>query len=368
MSDVVRGEATGLPGTDGPLHAAYDLALLDLDGVVYIGPTAVPGAAASLDAVRKEGLAVRFVTNNASRSAEAVAKHLTELGVPATPAEVVTSSQVAAAMLARRLPPGSGVLVVGGAGLRHALETEGLVPMNSVDEGPVAVVQGYGPEVGWKNLAEASRAVRDGLFWMATNLDLTFPTAHGPAPGNGSLVRAVATAAGRGPDDVAGKPRPGAFLEAARQAGSTRPLVVGDRLDTDLEGAHAAQMPGLLVMTGVTDVSTLVAATPELRPTYVGRDLASLLEPHPVATTGPADPAADDAVDGWCRAARVRAEPDGDRIALRVLTAGEDPIDLLRAATVAAWRSLDTGGSRPVAADDVIDAVRALEPTATWAR
>jgi HAD superfamily hydrolase (TIGR01450 family) len=364
VTDAVQDERAGLPGTDGPLYALHDLVLLDLDGVVYIGPKAVPGAAVALEAVRGKGLAVRFVTNNASRSAETVAHHLSELGVPATADEVVTSSQVAAAMLARRLPPGSGVLVVGGAGLRHALEAEGLVPMDSVDEGPVAVVQGYGPEVGWKNLAEASRAVRAGRFWMATNLDLTFPTANGPAPGNGSLVRAVATAAGRGPDDVAGKPRPGAFLEAARQAASTRPLVVGDRLDTDLEGAQAAEMPGLLVMTGVTDVSELVAASPQLRPTYVGRDLASLLEAHPAATVH------DDGVapEAGCRAARVRAETDGDGIVLRVVDAGEDPIDLLRAAAVAAWRSLDTQGTRPVNASEVVDAVRTVEPGATWAR
>jgi hypothetical protein len=123
-------------------------------------------------------------------------------------------------------------------------------------------------------------------------------------------------------------------------------------------------MPGLLVMTGVTDVSELVAASPQLRPTYVGRDLASLLEPHPAATVR------DDGVapEATCRAARVRAETDGDGIVLRVVDAGEDPIDLLRAAAVAAWRSLDTQGTRPVNASEVVDAVRTVEPGATWAR
>jgi HAD superfamily hydrolase (TIGR01450 family) len=306
---------------------------------------------------------VRFVTNNASRTPEVVADQLTRLEVPASPREVVTSSQVAAARLARRLPPGSPVLVIGGIGLRHALTVEGLVPVDSVAAGPVAVVQGFAPDLGWRQLAEASRAVREGLFWMATNLDLTLPTAHGPAPGNGSLVHAVATAAGRGPDDVAGKPRPGAFLEAARKAGSTRPLVVGDRLDTDLEGARAAQMPGLLVMTGVTDVSALLSAPPGWRPTYVGRDLGALLHRHPpaVATT------VDGGVEGRCAGARVRAETASGRVGVRPL-AGEEPLELLRAAAVAAWQAVDSRAGHEVDVTGLIKTLHAVEPEAAWAR
>jgi HAD superfamily hydrolase (TIGR01450 family) len=363
VSDTVEVGFAGLSGSDGPLHAVFDLVLLDLDGVVYVGSSAVPGAAEALDVVRAAGMQVRFVTNNASRTPEVVADLLTRLKVPASPGEVVTSSQVAAAMLARRLAPGSPVLVIGGVGLRHALTAEGLVPVDSVDAGPVAVVQGFAPDLGWRNLAEASRAVRDGLFWMATNLDLTLPTAHGPAPGNGSLIRAVATAAGRGPDDVAGKPRPGAFVEAARQAGAARPLVVGDRLDTDLEGARAAQMPGLLVMTGVTDVSALLSAPAGRRPTYVGRDLWALLHVHPyaVATT------VDGGVEGRCARARVRAEASSGRVVVRPLT-GEDPLELLRAAAVAAWQAVDSGLGHQLDATAVIKALRAVEPGVAWAR
>ena len=369
MTEAVQVGPAALVGTDGPLHASFDLALLDLDGVVYVGPNAVPGAAEALDAVRGVGLAVRFVTNNASRTAEMVADHLTRLGVPATPAEVVTSSQVAAAMLAHRFPAGSPILIVGGAGLWQAVEAQGLVPVDSGDAGPVAVVQGFSPDLAWRNLAEASRAVRSGVFWLATNLDLTFPTPHGPAPGNGSLVRAVQTAAGRGPDDVAGKPRPGAFVEAARTADASRPLVVGDRLDTDLEGARAAQMPGLLVMTGVTDVTTLLAAAPALRPSYVGRDLWALLDEQPPAVAAPVD--ADGGSDGRCADARVRAEMENGRVVVRV-KGGQDPLELLRAAAVASWQVLDSGRAAEVDAEvdaaAVIHAVLAAEPGATWAR
>jgi glycerol-1-phosphatase len=355
-----------LGATAGPLAAQHDVVLLDLDGVVYIGPDAVPGARESLDAVRAEGLRLRFVTNNASRPPEVVAAHLTRLGVPAEPAEVVTSAQVAAALLAKRFPAGSGVLVIGAEGLRAALKAEGLVPRDSVDEGPVAVVQGFGPDVGWRRLAEATRAVRAGLFWLATNLDRTVPTPHGPAPGNGALVGVVAEAAGRGPDDVAGKPRPGAFEEAAATAGGSAPLVVGDRLDTDLEGARAARMAGLLVLTGVTGVTDLLDAPADHRPDYVGRDLSSLREEHPGAA--PLGPPGGGAVVAACRAARVRAERDGGRTVVRVEAGGDDAVDLLRAAAVAVWTARDDDASMVIDAQPLIQSILAVEPEARWAR
>lgn len=386
MSDArprdTRPAAASLPAAEGPLHRRFDLALLDLDGVVYIGPDAVPGAAEALDRVRTGGTPLRFVTNNASRAPETVAEHLTSLGVPASVSEVVTSAQVAAALLARRFPGGSGVLVIGGSGLRDALAAEGLTPVESMDANPVAVVQGFGPDVGWRQLAEATRAVRAGLYWMATNLDLTVPTPHGRAPGNGALVQTVASAAGRPPDEVAGKPEPGAFREAALAAGSVRPLVVGDRLDTDLEGAQAAGMPGLLVLTGVTGASELISAPPRLRPTYVGRDLGSLLDPHPLAAsrrigsgsgsgagpdTGPGS-GAGVVAEGRCRAAVVRAEAVRDRIDVDVIVPGDDALDLLRAATVAVWSVRDPGTPQPVEDMKLIPALQAVEPGASWAR
>jgi HAD superfamily hydrolase (TIGR01450 family) len=365
VSETVGTERPSLLGTARPLYAEYDLALLDLDGVVYIGPDVVPGAAEALDRVRELGMPVRFVTNNASRSPDSVAEHLTRLGVPAGRAEVVTSAQVAAALLAHRLPAGSGVLVVGGAGLREALTAEGLVPMDSVDQGPAAVVQGFSPDIGWRMLAEGTRAVRSGLFWMATNLDLTFPTIYGPAPGNGSLVRAVATAAGREPDDVAGKPRPGAFLEAARQAGSNHPLVIGDRLDTDLEGAQAAGMPGLLVLTGLTGAADLLTAEPHLRPDLLARDLGGLLVEHPAATV---TDVSGTLARGSCRAASVQVRFGTGPAAVEVLDDGGDALDLLRAATVAAWAVRDLQPDAELDPTAMIDRIRAMEPDAGWAR
>jgi len=374
----------GLRGSPTPPAQAYDLAVLDLDGVLYIGPDAVPGAPQALRAARERGLRACFVTNNASRTPDTVAEHLTRLGIPATVGEVVTSAQVAAAMLARRLPAGAAVLVVGGEGLRVALTEQGLRPVRSVDEQPQAVVQGFDPDLSWRDLAEGTRAVRSGLFWTATNLDLTVPTRYGPAPGNGALVGLVARAAGRDPDEVAGKPRPGSFLEAARRYGSDRPLVIGDRLDTDLEGARAAGQDGLLVLTGVTGSTDLISCPPQRRPCYLGRDLTALLEPQPELDVQLLDDVqrADGVqrLDGVerpeeraragvrvaCRGAAVTVEGG----ALRVERAGDDAVDLLRAAAQAAWTwsDADSEGSGAVDGAAVLDAVRRLDPGAAWAR
>nr|WP_238992424.1 HAD-IIA family hydrolase [Jiangella ureilytica] len=257
------------------LTELYDVALLDLDGVVYVGPRPVSHAPEALRQARTAGMRLAFVTNNAARPPERVAAHLTEIGVEALPDEVVTSAQAAARLLAEQLPAGSKVLVVGGEGLEVALREQDLVPVSGADDGPVAVVQGFSPTVGWPLLAEGTYAVASGLPWVATNTDPVVPTDRGRAPGNGTLVAAIRTATGREPV-VAGKPEPPMHREAILRSGATRPLVVGDRLDTDIEGANAAGADSLLVLTGVTDPIDVVLAPARLRPTYVGHDLRAL--------------------------------------------------------------------------------------------
>src|SRR4051794_3614792 len=320
---TAAAEAAVVLAASPPPVRVHDVALLDLDGVVYVGPDAVPGAADAIAHAARLGLRSVYVTNNASRPPAAVAAHLRELGIPADTADVVTSAQLAAGILAGRLPARSAVLVVGGEGLEVALDAEGLRPVHRLDDARDvrAVVQGFAPAVGWADLAEGARAVRSGLPWVATNLDLTVPTPHGTAPGNGALVDAIAAAGGRRPDEIAGKPMPGAFRDAAARTGSRRPLVVGDRLDTDLEGARAARIPGLLVLTGITGVSELLAAAPGVRPDLVGRDLGALLAAHPEAV-------ADADGSGRCNDAVVAAG-DGKVV---VHETGRDPVDLLRAA------------------------------------
>lgn len=257
---------------------AYDGLLLDLDGVVYVGAAAVARAVPALRAAADAGVAMAFVTNNASRPASEVAVHLRELGLELTDEQVVTSAQVAATMVLRRCGEGARVLPVGGPGVAQSLRAVGLVPVDSAEDRPEAVVQGYGPQVSWSDLAEAAHAVRAGAWWVATNRDLTIPTNRGIAPGNGTLVQAVRTAVDVDPA-VAGKPEPVAFTESAAAIGSSRPLVVGDRIDTDIEGAVAAGMDSLLVLTGVHRLSDLVELTPRSRPTFVAADLDGLHRP-----------------------------------------------------------------------------------------
>ncbi|MGX8275051.1 MULTISPECIES: HAD-IIA family hydrolase [unclassified Streptomyces] len=311
-------------GSATALSEAYDTALLDLDGVVYAGGEAIAHAVDSLAAARAGGMHLAYVTNNALRTPDAVAEHLTELGVPAEPSDVITSAQAVARLVADQLPPGARVLAIGGEGLRVALRERGLEPVESADDDPAAVVQGYGgPDMPWGRFAEASYAIRRGLPWFASNTDLTIPSARGIAPGNGAAVEVVRIATGAEPQ-VAGKPLPPMHRETVLRTGAKRPIVVGDRLDTDIEGAFNGGVDSLLVLTGVTGAAQLLAAPPEHRPTYVDRDLRGLLTGQPEVTPD------GDAYrcGGWTAAVR------GDALALE----GEgDALDGLRALCAAAW-------------------------------
>jgi glycerol-1-phosphatase len=254
----------------------YDLVILDLDGVLYLMDEPLPGAPEAVARLREQGVALAYATNNASRLGAEVAALLTGMGIPAEPDEVVTSARAAARLLAEQHAPGTPVLIVGAPALAEEVRTAGLRPVTSAEDRPAVVLQGYGPRVGWAELAEATVAIRGGATWVATNADRTLPSQRGPLPGNGSLIAAVATALGREPDTVVGKPDPGLFVGTARERGAARPLVVGDRLDTDIEGANRAGMDSLLVLTGVAHRDELAAAAPGHRPTYVGGDLSAL--------------------------------------------------------------------------------------------
>lgn len=303
-----------------------DVLLLDLDGVVYRGRNAVPHAAESLAAVREQGVRVGYITNNASRTPASVAQHLTELGMSADAGDVVTSPQAAVRLLADRVPPGSRVLAIGGEGLRSVVLEAGFVLASGADDAPDAVLQGFAPELGWKDLAEASFALADpDLLWIATNTDWTIPVDRGIAPGNGTLVSAVHAAVGRLPI-VAGKPETPLFEAAVERFAADRPFFVGDRLDTDIQGANAAGMPSALVLTGIDGPKQLLAAAPNARPQFVLADLRGLLEPYPeVRRKG-------DRVQVGSAVARVSGT------ALEVVKPGE-PIDLIRAVAEAVWSS-----------------------------
>lgn len=322
-------DAADLPhGSPGPLTTLYDVALLDLDGVVYLGSAPVPGAAVHLAAAVAAGLRLGFVTNNAARSPQGVAEQLTRLGVPAVPAAVITSGQTAARVLAEGLPPAARVLVVGTEALAEEVRTRGLCPVPAGSAaGPepvVAVVQGYSPDTGWRELAAACRAVRSGAWWVASNGDLTVPSVDGPLPGNGAFVDVVRRTTGREPL-VTGKPEPSMHAECVGRLGARRPLVVGDRLDTDIEGAARVGCPSMIVFTGVTRPADLLEAPPQHRPTYLAADLGGLLQAHPEVRRSRT---------GWsCRSWVVATG-----VELMLSGAGE-PLDALRALCAAAWTS-----------------------------
>lgn len=319
-----------LAATSDPLTSGYDLAMLDLDGVVYVGRDAVPGAAEHLAAARTDGMRTAFITNNAARPPDVVAAHLTELGIPAGRDDVVTSAQAAARLLVDRFGAGARVVRLGGAGLAAALVEAGLEPVET-DSDAVAVASGYGPEVLWRDIMRAAVRVRDGLPWVASNGDMTFPTAFGLAPGHGVLVETIARFSGVTPV-VAGKPERPLLDETVRRVGGRRPLMVGDRLDTDIEGAHRAGVDSLLVMTGVTGLEELVRARPEHRPTFLAADLGGLLAAHPA----PERVGSAWTLGGW------RAHVGDGRLAV----AGTGSVDdWWRVAAVAGWAHLDATGS-----------------------
>ncbi len=315
------------------LARRHDVALLDLDGVVYIGDHAVPGAAEGLEAAQAAGMRLAFVTNNAGRSPETVAEHLTSLGIAASAEDVVTSAQAGAELLAARIDPGSRVLAIGGPGVALAIERSGLTSVDPDDASSIdvaAVLQGFGRNVAWTDLSAAALAVQRGAIWVLTNPDLTLPLPDGPAPGNGSLARAVESAAGRAPDDVAGKPYPALMQTSIERTKARDPLVVGDRLDTDIAGACRTGVASLLVLTGISGIADALSARAGERPDYVGLDLTALTAP-PAATGGAGGPQPDES--GWrLGAARAWVE-EGE---LRV-ECGENWLAGLQCGCAASW-------------------------------
>lgn len=316
-----------------------DLVLADLDGVVYKGPDAIPHAVESLNAVA-ETVRVGYITNNASRTDAAVAGHLSELGLRVQPSDVVTSPQAAVRLLGQHVPAGSAVLVVGGDGLVDEVQKGGFTVTRSAEDDPAAVIQGFAPEVGWEQLAEAAFALQGRTDaerpWIATNTDWTIPVKRGIAPGNGTLVSAVHTAVGRLPI-VAGKPERAIFDEAVARFGAQKPLFIGDRLDTDVLGANRAEIESVLVLTGIDRAKQLLAADADSRPTYILEDLRGLSEPYPEVRT---------ARNGAVTVGDATVAIEGNEV--RILAEGSNDVDLLRAACAAIW-----GSGRPIYALDV---------------
>ena len=330
------------------LVSQHDCLLLDLDGTVFRGHVPTDGAVPTLAAASARTL---FVTNNASRSAEEVAEHLRVLGFTATAADVVTSAQSAARLLAERLPAAAAVLVVGTEALAAEVTAVGLAPVQLFSEDPAAVVQGLSMTTCWADLAEASLAIRAGALWVSANLDPTFPAERGLLPGNGSMVAALRAATGAEPL-VAGKPGPALMEDALARGSFAAPLVVGDRLDTDIAGANAVGLPSLMVLTGVSTAREAVFARPAERPTYIGADLRAL-QTDVAALAVAAHPA-------W----RVERSGDGLVVGFTGADPGRDGLSVVRATAWAAWQLADGQPAALTAAHGQPAALTAADDTA----
>ncbi len=318
------------------LAREYDCLLIDLDGTMFHGARPTTGAVQTLDEVRTRKL---YITNNASRSADEVASHLRDLGFTASGDDVATSAQSAAHLLACLLPTDSPVLIVGTEALANEVAGVGLRPVRRYDDDPVAVVQGLSLTIGWPDLAEAALAIRAGALWVATNVDVTLPTERGLLPGNGSMVAALRAATGAEPR-VAGKPSPRLFTDAVARGDFRAPLVIGDRLDTDIEAANAAKLPSLMVLTGISTALDAVYAKPTHRPTYIGRDLRALHTAGQLLAVGPQP--------GW----RVEVEAETVTVSGNGADDG-DGLSIVRAVAGAVWGAgSDGSGLHIEAADD----------------
>ncbi|MGC2652929.1 MAG: HAD-IIA family hydrolase [Mycobacterium sp.] len=318
------------------LAQQYDCLLVDLDGTVFRGSSPTDGAVQALDQVESRTL---FVTNNASRSAAQVADHLNELGFKAGSDDVVTSAQTAAKMLADQLPADSRVLIVGTDSLADEMSAVGLSPVRRWDDEPAAVVQGHSPNTGWPELAEAALAIRSGALWVAANVDRTLPSERGLLPGNGAMVAALRAATDAEPQ-IAGKPAPTLLNDAVARGDFRSPLVVGDRLDTDIAGANAADLPSLMVLTGVNSAQDAIFAVPDQRPTYIGADLRSLHQDP--------DELAIEAQPGWhvdVSDTVVTVSANGD-------SSDNDGLTVVRALANAVWKADFDGRAVTIEAGD----------------
>ena len=311
---------------DSSIWGQFDLLLADLDGVVYEGARAIPNAVPAINSLQAAKVQIGYVTNNSSRKPETIAEQLRGFGLHTEAQSVISSGLTAVELLAEKIPAGGKVLVVGGEGLRYFVSSAGFKIVQSSEDQPAAVVQGFAPDVAWKDLAEASFAIQNGAIWIATNSDWTLPQERGIAPGNGTLVSAVHTAVGQFPI-VAGKPEPAIFNTALNVFKPKAALFVGDRLETDVLGAKRAGVSSAIVLTGIATKKDLLAAKPEERPEYILETLSDLLTDYPKLKQ---------TKRGW-RCGDADVELLGDK----VLVVEGDPrsIDALRAACSVIWNA-----------------------------
>jgi len=320
------------------LWRSFDAIGFDLDGVIYRGPEPVPGAPEAISAMQRGGARIGFVTNNAYRPPSAIVDQLRGFGIECRPQDVVTSAQATARLMGDALPAAAEVLIIGSPALADEVAVVGLTPTRRRSAATAAIVVGFDPSLTWDDFNEGCYAVQNGAVYFATNDDLTRPTDQGISIGMGGMLSAIAKPLPDVKPIMGGKPARPLLDETRRRLGAKRPLFVGDRLDTDVEGAFNAGWASLFVLTGGHGPADLVAAPAPQRPTFLTADVAGLLEPPRVAVS---TSSADDAIR--CGAAVARADADLSVTVDGPLDTAAQRLDALWAVAHVAWQRADHG-------------------------
>jgi HAD superfamily hydrolase (TIGR01450 family) len=253
----------------------FDGLLVDLDGVVWIGPDPVPGSAETLRVLLDAGKRVVFVTNNPGKPPATYAERLLELGVDVAPEQIVTAGMVAARLAGEAAGTGGSAFVIGATALKGMVAATGTRVLEGEEarEADVVVVSGH-RGFDYAELLTAKRALDRGAGLFATSHDPTMPFPGGEVPGTGAVLAAVETASGRRAE-IAGKPERHLFEMAIEAAGGGRLAMVGDRIASDVAGGRNAGLETILVLSGTT--SREEAGVAEPAPDHVLEDLSGLL-------------------------------------------------------------------------------------------
>jgi 4-nitrophenyl phosphatase len=258
------------------LLSALAAVVLDLDGVLYRGDTAISGAQKTVAWLRRQGLQVFFLTNNSTQTRADYVAVLGKMGIPCEKADIFSSSYAAALHLGCK--NGQTALVVGEGGLAKELRAAGLKVIRRAREGKADfVVVGMDRRLTYNKIADAQCAIMGGAKFIATNRDPVYPVEHGLIPGGGTIVAAIETASLTEPL-VIGKPSPFMLKLLLKRAGlkPNQALMVGDRMDTDILSAKRAGVNSVLVLTGVTCREEAGRAKGMLRPHWVIDSIADL--------------------------------------------------------------------------------------------
>lgn len=248
--------------------------LIDLDGVLYRGDTALNGAMDFIQWLRQRGITFRLVTNNSTLTPEQYTRKLAAMGIEVSPEDVFTSALATALYLKKHAPDARSAYVIGEQGLVTALEDIGL---HITDEGPDWVISGLDRHVTYEKLAIGALAIRAGARFLGTNPDTSLPTERGLLPGAGAIQAALTATTGVAPV-IVGKPEPVMLDLAMEMLGGTpsTTAMLGDRLDTDIQGAMAAGLPSIMILTGVSTQSDLESSS--FQPSAVVEDLPDLMD------------------------------------------------------------------------------------------